>query len=250
MVGYKGVPGGLVDPDCTHVILTKKEYEAQIQKISAAGQMARDTKYSAEREIQRIWNDAKNKMAEQEMMVAQRLEDMNQELEEQKQKTEYQRSLNQNLLRIAKERANTDRKLRPKKEHTGYVVAYSAEREYRYKKDRLQWGRAVLWETVIQSPYTVEFDEEQAKGQIWEDLFRIQEDGAWLIKRIGIELAYQGKYENLLALEEWETEYQANILLEPETKFRANFKTSYWEVVVLHTKALGVVPPDMRARSQ
>ena len=46
-----------------------------------------------------------------------------------------------------------------------------------------------------------------------------------------------------------ETEYaklQENIMLRPY--FRANFKAGYWEAVFFHTKPLGVVPADMRAR--
>lgn len=37
-----------------------------------------------------------------------------------------------------------------------------------------------------------------------------------------------------------------NIMLRPY--FRANFKAGYWEAVFFHTKPLGVVPADMRAR--
>ena len=50
------------------------------------------------------------------------------ELEEERRESAYQRGLNKNLLRIARERANADRKLKPKKEHTGYVVVASEEK--------------------------------------------------------------------------------------------------------------------------
>ena len=82
----------------------------------------------------------------------------------------HQRGLNANLLRISKERANADRKLKPKKEHTGYVVASSEEKEYRYRDGR-KWKRVKLWETVLQSPYAVDFTEEQAREQITRELF-------------------------------------------------------------------------------
>ena len=45
----------------------------------------------------------------------------------------HQRALNANLLRISRERANADRKLKPKKEHTGYVVVVSEETDHQYK---------------------------------------------------------------------------------------------------------------------
>ena len=59
------------------------------------------------------------------------------DLEEACRKIEYLNGLNKNLLRIARERANADRKLRPKKTHTGYVVLTSSEKEYRYKTMRI-----------------------------------------------------------------------------------------------------------------
>ena len=37
-----------------------------------------------------------------------------------------------------------------------------------------------------------------------------------------------------------------NIMLKP--RLRANYKTGYWEVIFLHTKPLGLVPAEMRAR--
>ena len=54
----------------------------------------------------------------------------------------YLAGLNENLLRIARERANADRKLKPKKEHTGYVVVSSTEKEYRYKINRRDFETA------------------------------------------------------------------------------------------------------------
>ena len=41
-------------------------------------------------------------------------------------------------------------------------------------------------------------------------------------------------------------EESRNIMLKP--KLRANYKTGYWEVIFLHTKPLGLVPAEMRAR--
>lgn len=36
IVGYKDVPGGSSDPDCTHVILTLNEYK-KIKRLSGRG---------------------------------------------------------------------------------------------------------------------------------------------------------------------------------------------------------------------
>lgn len=54
------------------------------------------------------------------------------------------------------------------------------EKEYRYKISRQSWGKVMLWETVIQSPYSMEFTEEQARKQIRRELLRDKNGGDWL----------------------------------------------------------------------
>lgn len=220
MMGYKDVPGGNSDPECTHVILTRMEYEKQLQEISAA-----------------------------ETEAGQNVETLEQKLAEAQEEVEYQRELNANLLRISRERANADRKLKPKKEHTGYIVVSTLEKDYRFKINRHQREQTRLWETTLQSPYSIDFTEEQARKQIREDLFDVNKDSLWLIGSIGIASAYDGRYEDLIELKDWETKYEAeNIAIKPELKLRANFRAGYWEASFLHTKPLGVVPPEMRVR--
>lgn len=249
MMGYKDVPGGNSDPECTHVILTRKEYEKQLREISAAEQKARNTKCDADREIQRAQSDAQRRVLTAEAEVGQKVETLEQELAEVQEEVEYQRELNANLLRISRERANADRKLKPKKEHTGYFVVSTLEKDYRFKINRHQWEQTRLWETMLQSPYSVDFTEEQARKQIREDLFGVDQDSLWLIGGIGIVSAYDGRYEDLIELKDWETKYKAeNIAMKPELKLRANFRAGYWEASFLHTKAIGVVPPDMRVQ--
>ena len=248
---YPEVAGGHSDPACTHVILTEAEYSKLLRKISDAEQEVRITKDNAGKEIRRAQGEAQRRIEAAEHEAAQKVAAMGKELAAEKKESEYQRGLNVTLLRISKERANADRKLERKKEHSGYVVTYSAEKECRYKIDRRSWGRALLWETVLQSPYSAEFTGEQAKRQIWEDLFAVYGDEAWKIGRLGIDEEYDGKYEALIDEPEWAVWYATkNVLLMPEVKLRLNFNVSFWEIVIQHTQPLGVVPPDMRARQK
>ena len=249
MMGYKDVPGGNSDPECTHVILTRTEYQKQLQDLSVAEQKARNTKYDAAREIQRAQSDAQRRVLEAEADAGQKVETLEQKLAKAQKEAEYQRGLNANLLRISRERANADRKLKPKKEHTGYFVVSTLEKDYRFKINRHQWERTRLWETTLQSPYSTDFTEEQARKQIQEDLFGVDKDSLWLIGGLGIVSSYDGRYEDLIELEDWETKYKAeNIALEPELKLRANFRGGYWEASFLHIKPLGIIPPEMRIR--
>lgn len=242
VMGYKDVSGGASDPECTHVILTRKEYDRQLQKTSVAEQAVRDMKHNAEREIQQVQSDARRKVSEVEAEAGKKIEMMEQQVSAAQEEAEYQKRLNANLLRISRERANADRNLRPKKEHTGYQVVFMEEKDYRYKEGR-SWRKIRLWETVLQSPYSVEFAEEQARKQIEVDLFT--ED--WSITKIGITGRYDGTYEDMIADSTLNQEFLAgNVELAKQQRLRANFRSKYWEFIFMHTRPLNIVPPEMR----
>lgn len=245
--GYKTVPGGASDPECTHVILSIKEYEQIIKAKARAEQESRDTRYAADDRIQREQAAASHRIHIAEASAAQRVAALEQELLSERDACTYQRHLNENLLRISRERANADRNLRPKKEHTGYVVVSSTEKKHRYKDGNRRWASVILWETVLQSPYPVDFTEQQARRQTKEDLFRCDEDGRELIHKIGITAVYGKEYSVMIEDKAWcEDPQPYNVML--NRSLRANYKTGYWEVIFLHTKPLGIIPHDMRAR--
>lgn len=244
--GYKAVPGGHSDPECTHVILTLKEYDKLLQEKARAEQETRDTKYDAGRAIDKAKRDASYMAQKAAEEARQTVADMEEALAAEKAESAHQRALNANLLRISRERANADRKLKPKKEHTGYVVVVSEETDHQYKDGNRHVKRVLLWKTVIQSPYVVDFPEEQVREQILEELLRKDEDGYRLIDRLGINGIYNKGYGSMIEDKRWCAEPDKyNIMLKP--KFRVNFRSGYWEVICLHTKPLDVVPKDMRA---
>ena len=246
--GYKAVPGGHSDPECTHVILALKEYEKLLQEKARAEQEARNTRYDAEKAIDKVKRDASYTAQKAAEEARQTVADMEEALAAERAESAHQRALNANLLRIAKERANADRKLKPKKEHTGYVVVVSEEREYRYRNGR-KWNKVKLRETVLQSPYTVDFSETEVKTQIERELF--PKDDVWLIGRIGITGRYGGTYEEMVEDGSVDEEFlKRNILLKGQQRLRANFRSGYWEVICLHTKPLDVVPKDMRVSAK
>lgn len=243
--GYKDVTGGQSDPECTHVILTKKEYDQLHREKAAAESEASRTKHEAERAISDARRGAQYTAQQAAAEAQQTVEAMEADLAAERAESAHQRALNANLLRIAKERANADRKLKPKKEHTGYLVVFSGEKEHQFKDGNRRVKRVLLWETVIQSPYVVDFPETQVRKQILRELIQKDNDGHRLIDRLGINGYYTKGYGSLLEDREWCTEPERfNIMLKP--KFRANFRAGYWEVVCLHTKPLDVVPKDMR----
>lgn len=237
-LGYKPVPGGYSDPELTHVILTKAEYDNLRDQIQAAKKettVALDKVAQAERQ-------AASKIQQIKTEAGLQLEDLQRKLDEEALKTEYQKGLNTNLLRISKERANAARKLKPKKEHSGYVVISSAEKSYSYKKGANR-GAVMLWETVLQTPFSVDFTEEQARTET-EDLFQKDESGAWTIGKIGINGQYLAGYGEMIRDRNSAEWAKYNVMV--EKKLRANFRAGYWELIMLHTKPLDVVPAEMR----
>ena len=62
MMGYREVPGGHSDPECTHVILTDAEYRKLLRQISDAEQIARTAKHNAERDIEEAEREADYKV--------------------------------------------------------------------------------------------------------------------------------------------------------------------------------------------
>lgn len=243
--GYTDVPEGQSDPNCTHVILELEEYEQLLKEIKDAERETAKVKRAGETALRKLKNETDDKIWEAQEAARKTVEENTKELVLAQREMAYQKDLNKNLLRVAKERANADRKLTPKKEHTGYLVVSSGEKETSYKDGNRNLKKKVLWETVIQSPYSVDFTEQQVRRQITEELLRRNEEGIRLIDQIGIDGLYSKGYGSLLYDRDFCQEPERyNIMLKP--KFRENFRAGYWEVIFFHTKPLGIVPKNMR----
>ena len=132
-LGYKLVEGGSSNSECTHVILTLDEYDGLKREISSAQQAAKNAEYNADKKIHQIQSEAQSRITDAEKKIAKNTAEWEKKLAAEQQESALQRGLNANLLRITKERANAERDLKPKKEHTGYVVLTSVEKESRYQ---------------------------------------------------------------------------------------------------------------------
>ncbi|MBQ3513826.1 MAG: hypothetical protein IJA32_08520 [Lachnospiraceae bacterium] len=242
--GYKEVQGGYSSPEWEYAILTRKEYNNQETELRVAKAGKSEAEEKARKNIDRANVEAKREINEAYKTADEQVEKTKKELAAANAEIEYQRGLNENLLRINRERTNADRKLKPKKEHTGYVVCSSSERDYTYRINRKN-HKIVLWETVLQSPYTIDFTEELARKQITEELFEKDENGDFFITKIGITAGYPSGYAAMIENNEWAKEHKKyNVML--ERKLRMNFRTGYWEMAFYHTKPLSCVPKDMR----
>lgn len=242
MVGYKVVAGGRSDPECTHVILTMDEYEDLYQRIRSAINDGKRAKDEAARAAAVSADNADKAVQKIQEEAAQKIEQMRKQLIVEQEAKIYQMGLNRRLLEISRERSNAERNIRPKKKRSGYVVLSSRQKKYKYKANRYEIAEAYLWETVIQTPYVVEFTAEQAITET-QELFERDERGKWLIGRLGIFGEYDGKYEDMLNDPRCATWTDYNIIV--EKIFNANVKAGYWEIVITHTKPLDNIGTEL-----
>lgn len=241
IVGYKPVNGSS-DPECTHIVLTLDEYDELHQRVRAAINDGKRVKEEAAHAAAVSAANAETAVKKIQEDTALKIEQLQSKVEAERAGKEYQIGLNQNFKRISRERANADRGIKPKKERSGYVVLSSRQKKYRYKKSRDGMVEVYLWETVIQTPYVVSFTAEQAMTETRE-LFARDENGEWLIGKLGIRGEYNGKYKEMLADRRCATWKDYNIIV--EKTFNANAKAGYWEIIITHTKPLDNIGTEL-----
>lgn len=239
---YKGMLGwSFADEkhEGTHILMTNMEYNQFVDETNTALRKKAEAENKAASEIRRIQVVANQKIKEKQEESQNFIDRLDEKLQISIKEANYWKGLNENLLRISKERANADRKLKPKKEHSGYVIISSQEKEIRYKKGK-QMISAIVWETVIQSPYNVKFTELQARTQIYGEL--LTNEGGWKLGDIGIKSRNMTNYDELLKDNEEDIK-DKNIAF--NQRLRANYKVGYWEYILLHTLPVENVPKDM-----
>lgn len=186
--------------------------------------------------------DADNSIRQVRFEADQEIDKLKQAVKTERAGKEYQIGLNQRLLQISRERANAERKIKPKKERSGYRVLSSRQKKYRYKESRNSWGEVYLWETVIQTPYVVDFTAEQAMKET-KELFGKNDSGERLIGRLGIAGEYNGSYEDMIDDPRCSELNEYNIIV--EKNYKANVKAGYWEIIITHTKPLNNMSSEL-----
>lgn len=236
IMGYREVADGQSDTECTHIILTRAEYRNLIYEKDKMEQEMLKIKQEVKYYEESLQNETEDRIRQIKEQLGRKIDAAQKEID-------YLKGLNANLLRISRERANADRKLRPKKKHTGYTLISSEEKDYHYKSEYGELKATVLWQTVLQTPYSIEFTEEQVRNLLKE--MNSEEGDLDILEKIGIESSYTGRYEDMIKDRRYDLEKQGlNIML--SRKLRANYRSGYWEFIFSHTKPLGVVPEDMR----
>lgn len=268
-VGMVTAGGGASDPELAEVRLTAAEYNDLCKRICSAEDTAAYEKNKAMNDIEAAKRAADQKVAAACKSANQQLEEFKKELKEKcaaligqaenaknqaLMELEKQKNLNDNLKRIARERANQDRKIPRKKDHDGYLVLESCQWQERYKyqfsdqeyaeldkkiKDRYPDGyfeirTADVWKSVLQTPYNASIPIEQIKEQIEDaDLW-----DSGVLGSIGCQGMNANEYNGSYSQEVDENGHEINSVY--KWIFKANYKSGFWEVIIYTTKSLTV----------
>lgn len=175
--------------------------------------------------------DMELRISDTEKEYARRISDLKEHISEQDVAVKQAQKLNENLKRICRERANSDRNITPKKEHDGYLVLQSRD-----WGERLPDRRMVrTWKSVLQTPYDASIEQSVIEKQILEDL----------TERVLIDIGCL-HYVSLEDNGTYTCVDDGNVLY--CWRCSADYKSGYWCVIIYTTKPL-VVPLERRYRT-
>ncbi|MBU5678996.1 hypothetical protein [Blautia sp. MSJ-9] len=229
---------GASDPELTEVRLSAAEYADMQKRIKTAEQ----AQLTAEENVEYCGEQLeKYKNLEKEMQY--KIDDVERQLERVTKEKNYleellkrQINLNGNLKRIARERANAQRGLVPKKEHSGYVVLSSVQCRVHHDN-----GVTYVWRSILQTPYDASLPYEQIADDIWAEL-RMR-----ILKSIGIFYVQlkkdNGIYKKWTDIDDVGKEHEVCGLY--RWCFKANYVCGLWEMTMYHTQSL-YVPEEYR----
>ncbi len=209
----------------THKLLSTQEYETLLDKIRQAQKEKTDAIQQGISDVETYKKQAQRDLEEaKEQLAAAQVE------------VEQQRSLNANLLRIARERANAQRGLTPKKEHMGYrfsgKISQTKVKAGYSKKTGVLY--AASWVATLETPYNGTIPLSSIKNVITEDL---TENG--VLSSIGVQWWYNPESGGL-----WAGDYSDALANDSENsrlfdyKFSINPRTGFWEIELHTTKEI------------
>lgn len=225
--------------NATHCILTIKEYEQLVYECDRAKAEVKQIKEQANREIKKYIQQANLKVEKIQKETKKEIEIINDSLEASKIEIKRLNDLNSNLLRIMKEKANSERNRKPKKQRNGYLVLNSIQYTYNFyfENGRKKYSVSLpCWKTYIQSFYDCSIPFTTVEKEIKKDLTNS------FGKKLNIDAIYDLKNVSEKELyKHWNTE--ENFVF--KTNYKQNIKSGYWEIEYLTSKSIQI-PEDMR----
>ena len=187
------------------------------------------------REMDKTIREANQYMENSRDKAQIKINEFREKVNEANKKAEHLEDINANLIRIAKERANAQRKIKPKKEHKGYILQNIDETIYVHRRN--DDGRTVMtnfpcWRVRFQTPYSLSLDIATVRTLVKDDFRR---EIGYII---GIETFFK---EELFDLSDYKTEV-VNAMWEDREEyknfyfkmvFKLNVSRGFWEVECL-----------------
>lgn len=263
--GYRDVSGGASDSNLTHVIFTKAEYKDIYVRINRLEYENREIQEKYNKEIERYKRDCERAVEveiarsvasykDQSDKLMERINDLKNELETTATERDVAEQLNENLIRIARERANQDQNIRPKKQKYGYKILSKREYKQRYDKKysleeykgmSYEWQEdhpwksgsnayiehteAFVWKSILTTPYRSTMKKDDVEQLIFKDLEKCRYDmgmPGW--HRHNGE--YVGRYVNTKSKEPVNTLYRWELV--------ADYIRGYWQIEMYTTDEL------------
>lgn len=215
------------EEEYSHIILESDEYSNLIQKMN----------------IEKYKNDMLEKKFKEELQDIQKLK--NEQIAENekniavlKQQLKHQKELNDNLLRISKERANAKRGVKPKKERSGFI-ALSLEQYVYVMKSFGNTKDIPCWKVRIQTPYDSSLEYTKVQSLM-------HDNNKYLLGQcLGVSILWSNNRMKEISVGDID-ELLKDKTIVFNTKFRANIKQGFWEVDYLVNKIVNI-PDELRA---
>lgn len=227
--------------EATHVRLTVDEYDDLQKTIATYKRQLAAEQAAHEQDVKKIKEYATDNALKVEKVADERVADANAKIKAAEAERDRQASLNANLLRICRERANAQRGLQPKKTHSGYrfsgkimqtkTVCGHSKREGTLYAD--------VWTAIIETPYSGTIPIQQIEDRIFNDLRG--KDGIllkigvmyWHFKEDPVRI-WKGRYADAISPED--NPRGLNYLF--DYKFMVNPKSQLWEIQIMTTKPI------------
>lgn len=219
---YKGALGGYKPADgshaATHVILTESEYNDMVKESIQLRKSLDDERVKSANDIRAVEKNYAKENAEHidtVINLKSKVKKLEGEVTSEKRK-------NANLIRICRERANSARGLKPKTEHSGFVVLSTSSYIERINKN----DALLAFKTVIQTPYDMCMDLCVVNDMWWDELPWEVCDIGFLDANLGQNVSYRLKsYPK-----------EENHIFKYALKLQRNRK--FWEVEVYHSQPI------------
>ena len=282
MTGYKAVENGENDLDAEYYLMTRKEYEELMMRLRREQSTARNAESDAENYKESVYKDANRQLREyrerlkenQEKRIKEadyrvsvcheRIRCLENDLRDAVNATEAERGLNQNLLRIMRERANAKRGIIPKKQHDGFLVLESRQWTERYRTEvwadgidpekyaepedrelaeknglvRSEIQTAEVWKSTLQTPY-------DAGLPLAQLIHLLNNDIESVLRDLGCICALEPESMGIYEAVKLKKDGDGLECVMYRWKGRSNYRTGLWELDIWTTQPL-VVPANRR----